>query len=101
MSTAAEKRHMSAVASLGCIVCRRLGYSDTPACVHHIRTGVGMGKRASNLDTLPLCHHHHQGAEGIHGMGRKAWERHFGFTEVELLEQTKAEVGAVMVRLYG
>lgn len=52
-----------------------------------------MGKRASNFETIPLCHYHHQGAEGIHGMGRKAWERHFGVTELELLEEVKEALG--------
>jgi len=92
MSSAAEKRHMGIVASLGCIICRMLGYGETPALVHHIRTGVGMGKRASNFKTIPLCLEHHAGETGIHGMGRKAWERHHGVTELDLLEQTQAEV---------
>lgn len=83
------KRHMGKVAALGCILCREIGYGPTPANVHHIRTGIGMGKRASDFDTIPLCPEHHQGATGIHGMGRKAWERHHGITEIELLQKTK------------
>lgn len=86
------QRHMGKVAALGCILCRRLGYGWTQATVHHIRTGIGMGKRASDFDTIPLCPEHHQGMTGIHGMGRKAWERHHGITELELLQETKERI---------
>jgi len=88
----AESDYMGRVAALGCVVCRRMGYGPSPALVHHIRTGIGMGRRASNFDTIPLCKEHHQGMTGIHGMGRKAWERHIGITEIQLLEQIKGEL---------
>lgn len=83
------REYMGKVAAIGCILCRQLGYGPTPATVHHIRTGIGMGKRASDFDTIPLCPEHHQGMTGIHGMGRKAWERHHGITELQLLQETK------------
>ena len=81
----AEKAHLSAVAALGCIVCK------APACVHHIRTGQGMGQRASHFETIPLCHYHHQGAEGIHTIGTKRWQAKYGY-ERELLAKTLAMV---------
>lgn len=58
---------MGRVAALGCALCRRLGYEDTPAQVHHIRTGVAKGKRASDYLTIPLCPEHHTGSGGFHG----------------------------------
>lgn len=89
----AEKDYLDRVASLGCIVCRNLGHGETPAHVHHIRTGKGMGQRASNYETIPLCPTHHQ--NGGHGVaihaGQKTWEANFG-TELELLEQVKMEL---------
>ena len=89
----AEKEHLDRVAGLGCIVCRNLGHGETPTHVHHIRTGKGMGQRASNYETIPLCPVHHQnGGYGvaIHA-GQKTWESNFG-TELELLEQVKMEL---------
>ena len=60
MSTAAEREHMGRVAALCCVLCRHLGLADdTPAIVHHLRTGQGR-MRASHYDTLPLCPAHHQ-----------------------------------------
>lgn len=81
---------MDRVARLGCALCRRYGHHDTPAELHHPRTGTGAGRRASNLDVIPLCPHHHRSSnEALHAMGRKAFERHHGVTELELLEDTK------------
>jgi hypothetical protein len=90
--TRSERDHMARVAELGCAICRRSGHPDTPALVHHLRSGTGLG-RASHFDTMPLCHEHHAGNTGIHGMGRRAWERHFGVTEREILDETKKALG--------
>lgn len=89
----AEKRHMARVAALGCVVCRNQGLGPTPAELHHIRAGVGMGQRASNYDVIPLCHIHHR--TGGYGMaihaGKSEFERLYG-TEKDLLAQTKREI---------
>ena len=86
----AEKDHLDAVASLGCIACYNIGYPDSPANIHHIRAGQGMSQRASNYETIPLCPTHHQ--HGGHGVaihaGQKTWEATHG-TETELLEQVR------------
>lgn len=90
----AEREHLSRVAALGCIVCRNLGYGETPAEIHHIRTGQGVAQRASNYSSIPLCHPHHR--TGGHGVavhaGKQTWEKNFG-TELELLEQVNNELG--------
>jgi len=44
-----EKKHLSAVAELGCAVCRRLGFLGTPAEIHHLRAGQGMRAEAVTL----------------------------------------------------
>jgi len=80
----ADKEHYDKVARLGCSLCRHLGYGETPCEIHHIR-------RAGKRDTAPvigLCPEHHRGNAGIHGLGRKAFEKRYGLTEEELLEQT-------------
>ena len=86
----AEKEHLARVASLGCIVCRNLGFFETPATIHHIRAGQGMGQRASHNEVIPLCPGHHQ--HGGHGVaihaGQKIFEAKYG-TEEQLLEQVR------------
>lgn len=85
----ADKEHYGKIARLGCSLCRFvLGYSGTPCEVHHIR-------RAGKRDTSPvigLCPEHHRGNSGIHGMGRKAFERYYQITEEELLEKSLKEI---------
>ena len=60
------RRYMDRVARLGCVACRLDGFVGTPAQLHHPREGRGMGNRASDWLVIPLCHTHHQGADGIH-----------------------------------
>ena len=93
MTTLAEKKHMSRVAELGCIVCKRMGYPGTPSELHHPRSGVGMGKRSSHYDVIPLCPEHHRGKTGVHGLGTKGFPKHWGFTEEDLLADTKNLLG--------
>lgn len=88
MTTLKEKKHMRAVAELGCAVCRRMGYPGTPAELHHPRAGTGGGRRASHMDVIPLCPEHHRGNTGIHGLGTKGFPKHWGFDEADLLKET-------------
>jgi hypothetical protein len=37
---------------------------------------------------IGLCREHHRGDTGIHGLGRKAFEKKYGLTEEDLLEKT-------------
>lgn len=80
----AEKEHLNRVAELGCIIC------GMPAEIHHKRKGVGMGRRSSNYEAIPLCHvHHRTGGYGvaIHA-GVKGFEANHG-SEDELLEKVQ------------
>jgi len=89
----AEREHMGIVAGLCCVVCRNLGYGDSPAEVHHVRYLAGGGQRSSNFDTLPLCPAHHRlGGYGVaYHAGPEEWERRYG-AEADLLTQTKREL---------
>lgn len=86
--SAATRRHMSRVAAVGCILCRHLGYGETPAALHHVREGQGMSQRAADVLVVPLCPEHHQGASGFHGLGARAFERQYRLNELDLLAMT-------------
>jgi hypothetical protein len=86
----AAKRHLARVASLGCALCKRIGYDDTPSEVHHLRDGAGMQQRASDWLTMPLCPEHHRGSRGVHG-DRSAL-RQANVTELDLLADTVAQL---------
>ena len=87
----AEKKYLNKVAQLPCPICKLLGYSgDGGVEIHHVRgLGLGMGVRSGHYDTIPLCPSHHRGNDGYHGMGRKAFERKYQITEIDLLVQVK------------
>lgn len=81
------QRHMQRVRELGCVVCDRQGNPGTPAAAHHIREGAGGGQKSGDYLTIPLCHFHHQGEEGIHTLGTRLWQsRYWG--ELDLLNET-------------
>lgn len=93
MATKDERAHLAQVASLGCVVCRNLGNGPTPATIHHIRHGAGIGQRCGHYLVIPLCGQHHQhGGPGValHA-GQTTFELLYG-TELELLAQTIGDV---------
>ena len=81
--TNAEKRHLSRIADMGCLIC------GAPAEIHHLRTVCGMSQRANNYLTIGLCpEHHRQGAFGhaIHN-GYQEFSKNYG-SEGDLLAET-------------
>lgn len=76
---------MRKVADLGCIACRKLGYEDTPAELHHVKKGT-MGKKASNYEVIPLCPHHHRTSNESYHLNPLWFTEKFG-TQQELLEE--------------
>jgi len=93
MTTLAEKKRLSRVAELGCIVCKRMGYEGTPAEIHHKRSGTGGGRRASHALAIPLCPEHHRGKTGFHGLGTKGFPRHYGYDEDSMLAEVRSLLG--------
>ena len=87
-----KKEHMSKVAQLGCIVCKQMGYPDTPCELHHIKEKgkSKMGKKASDYEVIGLCYLHHRGDQGYHHSPKKFTER-FG-TQKELLQKVLSYV---------
>lgn len=91
--TAEDREHMDRVAQLGCIVCRRvMGIFSPLVELHHPRKGAGMGQRAAHQDVLPLCVEHHRGNTGVHGLGTKGFEKHYGFSEADLLAEVRTRL---------
>ena len=89
-----DREHLQKIAELGCIVCRNIGFDDSPAEIHHLRSGCGIGQRSAHQRAIPLCPPHHRtGGYGvaIHA-GQREWEKKFG-SEENLLEQVLSELG--------
>lgn len=87
MATKEQKAHYDKVARQGCILCRHLGYGETPCEVHHIRRHGG---KRDDAPVIGLCPEHHRGNTGVHGLGRKRFASHYGVDEEALLQITNA-----------
>jgi hypothetical protein len=67
------------------MACRRIHgpHEPGPVELHHLREG-GWGK-GDYRTLIPLCVEHHRGGTGVHGLGTKAFPRHHGFSQRDLL----------------
>jgi len=78
----------------GCIACWIEGYGPTPPEIHHIREGYGMGQRAPDEETIPLCPRHHRYGKGrypgIHSDPAN-FKKCYG-SEKQLLEAVNSEI---------
>jgi len=79
-----DREHLGKVAKLGCYCCRADKRGWVEPMVHHIREGMGMGQKASDYQTIPLCEGHHQGLVDHDGTkiafhrSPKAWRDRYG-----------------------
>lgn len=101
--SAAGERYMAYVRRLPCAICVRLGHVRNESAnapinsAHHARTGAGAARKNPDEWTIPLCPAHHQNSgDALHVMGRKAWERRFGVTEMDLVAETQHRVQELM-----
>jgi hypothetical protein len=92
--TAEEARFMDAIAQLGCIACKKDGWENPHASIHHID---GRTKPGAHFLTLPLCGPHHQQDDSdpvqrisLHGR-RATFQTRYG-TERELLMECLAMI---------
>lgn len=88
--SAEEKAFMNKMASIGCIACKKMGYSTPGVSIHHID---GRTKPGAHFYVLPLCGRHHQVPDtekpprwyALHA-NKRQFEAEYG-TEQELLHE--------------
>lgn len=79
------KRYHARLRLVGCVVCRALG--DPPRQVKELHH-AGDPTERNDWSVIPLCHEHHQGPEGIHGMRRRGFFKTTQLSDVTLLALT-------------
>ncbi len=93
--------HLGKVALMSCMACRiEKAARSTRLEIHH-KTGCGLGKKASDLLTIPLCNFHHQsGGRGsaLH-QGINLWEDKFGLQQ-DLILQIHEKLGIDIYKNY-
>jgi hypothetical protein len=96
-----ESAYIGNVMRLSCAVCFHRGHNTPATEYHHTRAAeadVGGAQKAGNFLGMPLCGPCHQGAEGIHGKGSRAFARALGASEMQLINETLRRL-TVMVEL--
>lgn len=80
--TAEQAHYHDTVRDVGCLVCR------SPASIHHVRDGLGMGQKVNHWRVLPLCYEHHQadgaGDISIHGSPKEFRELYGSEVDLEI-----------------
>jgi len=89
--TKQEKNHMNKVAGLGCLICNKMGFPNSPAELHHIKNFTGIGRKANDFEVIPLCPKHHRQVKDAYHYGSKCFTEKWGTPE-ELLEGTLSMV---------
>jgi hypothetical protein len=73
-----DKQRLSDIHNIPCSLCLYLNQKQTSRTTAHHKTGMGLGKKASDLLTMSLCDNHHQrGQDAIHHIGTKTFEEKF------------------------
>jgi hypothetical protein len=97
-----DRKRLATLASVQCIICSEYEAAKNPGRheIHHF-IGCGIGKKASDLLTIPLCFFHHQAnkdatdpklkALSVHGL-TKEFEKKFG-TQLDLLKLVNSKLG--------
>ena len=86
--TKAERLYQSRVRDAGCLVCAKLGNPGTPGEIHHVRKNGGR-RDLCEMKVISLCRTHHV---ELHA-NRRNYDALYGFTEMELMQETFAEHG--------
>jgi len=96
-----DKKHLGKVALMKCVACcQEKAPKFTRLEIHH-KTGCGLGKKASDLLTIPLCNFHHQSGErgfALH-RGVDLWEEIFG-TQQDLILQIHEKLSLTIYKNY-
>jgi len=84
MTPAERRERFNLLSEIGCCICRK------PAEIHHCKGhefGCGIGLKADDKYTIPLCYDHHRGANGYHTLGKRTWEGRYN-SQSAMLEWT-------------
>lgn len=84
-----DQKLWDALASIGCIACRKEGVVNPWVSIHHIQ---GRTKPGAHKLVLPLCYLHHQGGDGVEVVSVHPWKARFEAkygSQMDLLEECK------------
>lgn len=78
-------KYKERIHELPCVIClKKLGVKTFGVHAHH----VGEASERNDWALVPLCHEHHEGSTGVHGLRRRGFDRFWKTNDVELLAWT-------------
>lgn len=77
--------YKSRLSQLPCVVGQVTGQECGCEELHH----AGEATERNDWALVPLCREHHQGATGVHGLHRRAFESRYKLTDVRMLAITR------------
>lgn len=81
--------YVERIHELPCVICwKKLGQKVYGVHAHH----VGEASERSDWALAPLCHEHHEGATGVHGLRRRGFDRFWKTNDIELLGWTNEAI---------
>lgn len=80
-----QERFESRLRALPCIVGFHIGQECRCECLHH----AGPAEERDDMLQVPLCEAHHTGPMGVHGLHRRAFERHYRLSDLKMLAITR------------
>lgn len=81
--SAASDRYQARVRELGCLICRVMSCPPPRTIeIHHVES---VRDEASEFAVVPLCHEHHEGANGVHGLSRRGFEMRYKLSPLDML----------------
>ena len=90
--SAAAKRWLDRVLLLPCLVCQLMGLQQQGRTYAHHCFDTA---HRSDFLVVPLCHEHHQGATGFHGLGEREFNRRYKTDETHLIAESIRRVAAM------
>lgn len=79
-----SEKHLALIRKMPCCICLKISGKTDP---HHLKLGEaglerGLGMRATDKFTVPMCRLHHEGAERVGGRGEAAYFRDHSIPDV-------------------
>lgn len=80
-----QQQYEARLRLLPCIVGHHIGLGCQCEELHH----AGPAEERDDMNLVPLCQAHHTGPMGVHGLHRRAFERHYRLSDFKMLALTR------------
>lgn len=76
-----QSQYEARLRALPCVVGVHIGQPCRCEELHH----VGPADERDDTNQVPICHEHHEGATGVHGLHRREFHRRYRLSDLQML----------------